>query len=163
MLRLVCRTVCQRSVLPSLPRPFLVPSSPLLFLTICLLLLLQDEWVEGYFLPKGSVVVANIHTISRDSSVFNPTGKHDVEEFIPERFLNEEGTEEITIPDTHNQSHFTFGFGRRACAGMHIANNLLFVNVANVLWGYDVKKALDEFGKAITPSAMDFEDGGLVV
>lgn len=41
-----------------------------------------------------------------------------------------------------------FGFGRRACPGMHLASNSLFMNVARILWGFDIgpvkRKVLDE-------------------
>lgn len=31
-----------------------------------------------------------------------------------------------------------FGFGRRACPGMHLASNSLFINIARILWAFDI-------------------------
>lgn len=102
--------------------------------------------------------MTNIYTINRD-----PEHYSDPEEFMPERFLNEDETEEIKMEETSNQGHSTFGFGRRACAGMHIANNLLFISVSNLLWSFNISKAKDSDGKTITPSDSDYHDSGLVV
>ncbi|KAF5343051.1 hypothetical protein D9758_011135 [Tetrapyrgos nigripes] len=120
--------------------------------------LIQDDHYMGYHIPAGSIVLANIYSINRSPEAFS-----DAEEFIPDRFLNEEGTFEVLHPETHNQGHYTFGFGRRACAGMHIANNLLFINAATILWAFNIRKAKDAQGNEITPSATNYHDTGLIV
>lgn len=63
----------------------------------------------GYYLPAGSIVLSNIYSINRSPEAFD-----DADSFKPERFLNEEGTFEVLHPETHNQGHYTFGFGRYA-------------------------------------------------
>jgi cytochrome P450 len=68
----------------------------------------QDDVYEGYFIPKGTIVLANIWAMNRDPALFP-----DYEEFRPERFLDESGTVEVVPRDTHNQGHVSFGFGRR--------------------------------------------------
>jgi hypothetical protein len=37
-----------------------------------------------------------------------------------------------------------FGFGRRACTGKHIARNNLFINVAKLLWAFDLEVGVSE-------------------
>jgi cytochrome P450 len=54
------------------------------------------------------VVIANIWAMNRDSTIYP-----DYDEFRPERFLDETGTVDVIPPDTHEQGHVTFGFGRR--------------------------------------------------
>ena len=44
-------------------------------------------------------------------------------EFKPERYLNEEAS-------NATQSIFYFGFGRRICPGLHVAQNSLFIVIA---------------------------------
>lgn len=46
---------------------------------------------------------------------------------------------------------------------MHIANNLLFINAAHILWSFNIRKAKDAQGNVITPSATNYHDTGLIV
>lgn len=50
----------------------------------------------------------------------------DPEEFIPERFLNNNkfGTKQGTpVDEDHRRVTYAFGAGRRQCAGVHVAEN----------------------------------------
>ena len=42
--------------------------------------------------------------------------------------------------DPNDRDHFTYGAGRRACPGIHVAERSLFINVARVLWGFNLNK-----------------------
>ncbi|KAI0757948.1 cytochrome P450 [Fomes fomentarius] len=117
----------------------------------------QDDWYEGYFIPKGAIVLGNIWAMNTDPNVFP-----DYDNFRPERFLDESGKNEIAPPDTHNMGHVTFGFGRRICAGYNFANQSLFIDIACLLWAFSFRKAKDEHGNDITPDSHDMIDGGLV-
>ncbi|RPD81420.1 cytochrome P450 [Lentinus tigrinus ALCF2SS1-7] len=118
----------------------------------------QDDWYEGYYIPKGAVVLENIWAMNSDPNVFP-----DYNNFRPERFLDESGQNEIAPPDTHNMGHVTYGFGRRICAGYNFANQSLFIDLACLLWAFNFRKAKDERGQEITPDPDDMRDGGLVV
>ncbi|KAF8888758.1 cytochrome P450 [Infundibulicybe gibba] len=52
-----------------------------------------------------------------------------------------------------------FGFGRRICPGMHLALNSLFINIARVLWAFDVLPQLDDKGQPILPDPDHFTNG----
>ena len=41
------------------------------------------------------------------------------------------------------EGHYTFGFGRRDCPGMHLAAQLLFAVVAHLLAHYSFGRAVD--------------------
>lgn len=44
-------------------------------------------------------------------------------EFKPERHLDEKGQlKAVGPPNAREESHFTYGFGRRVCVGKHVAN-----------------------------------------
>ncbi|ODM89540.1 Cytochrome P450 1A5 [Orchesella cincta] len=53
--------------------------------------MIGDTIFHGYFLPKDVTVIAGLYTIHHDSKIW---GK-DVNEFRPERFLNEDKTPSI--------------------------------------------------------------------
>ncbi|KAF8484313.1 cytochrome P450 [Gautieria morchelliformis] len=118
----------------------------------------QDDWYEGYFIPKGTTVISNIWYGDKDPSIYP-----DAEEFRPERFLDETETTDISPPDMHSLGHSSFGFGRRTCVGVAFASQSLFIDFANLLWAFNIGKACDSQGNEITPSLTDVVDAGVVV
>ncbi|PIL24617.1 cytochrome P450 [Ganoderma sinense ZZ0214-1] len=100
----------------------------------------QDDVYQGHFIPKGATVYGNIHAITQDPEMFP---EPDV--FRPERFLDATNAKlaNFTIP---------FGFGRRICPGMHVANQSIYIAVARILWAFDIAPAQDEHGNSILPS-----------
>lgn len=69
---------------------------------------LEDDHYEGLFIPKGSIVVANICAILQDEKVYGPNAS----EFRPERFMMADGT-----LNKSRSSEPAFGYGRRQCTG----------------------------------------------
>jgi cytochrome P450 len=47
------------------------------------------------------------------------------------------------------RDHYAYGGGRRICPGMHVAERSLFINVARLMWGFDLQLAKDENGREI--------------
>jgi hypothetical protein len=78
----------------------------------------------------------------------------DPERFDPTRYLDDplSEAESMAQADSDLRDHFTFGAGRRNCPGLHIAHNSLFINVARIMWAFDISKSMDENGRAIEPS-----------
>lgn len=62
--------------------------------------------------------------------------------FLPERFL---GQREYPGPFGHS----AFGWGRRICPGMHLGHASVTINIARILWGFNVGPAKDERGEDI--------------
>ncbi|KAL0070241.1 hypothetical protein AAF712_002733 [Marasmius tenuissimus] len=105
----------------------------------------QDDIYEGYLIPKGSQVIANIWAITHDADTYpNP------EVFDPERHLGENPQQD--------PFDFVFGFGRRSCPGSHLAERSLFQNTANILAVFTIEKKLDAQGKPIEPP-VEFHGG----
>ncbi|KAI0792996.1 cytochrome P450 [Irpex lacteus] len=120
----------------------------------------EDDWYEGYFIPKGTTVIGNIWAMNRDPTIFP-----DFEAYRPDRFLDETGKNEIAPPDTHQMGHVTYGFGRRcvSCVGLHFANHALFIVIATILWAADIQPPVDKDGNVVLPDANDCVDAGVVV
>ncbi|KAI2630045.1 putative cytochrome P450 oxidoreductase OrdA-like protein [Xylaria nigripes] len=88
----------------------------------------EDDTFEGYFIPKGSMLMANIWQIVHD-----PDFHQDPEVFRPDRFLAIDGHEPER--DTYKLG---FGFGRRICAGMALADQYVFLIVAQSLAVFNI-------------------------
>ncbi|KAG1763387.1 cytochrome P450 [Suillus occidentalis] len=107
---------------------------------------MREDVYEGYRIPKGSIVISNILSISRDKEMYP-----DPLEFKPERFIG-------PSPQTDPRK-FVFGFGGRRCPGLHFAEALLYLNISCILAAFTIVKQLDEMGEEITPP-VEFENVG---
>ncbi|KAJ5199660.1 Cytochrome P450 [Penicillium cf. griseofulvum] len=126
----------------------------------------EDEYM-GYHIPANSIVLPSAFAISRDEAVFG----EDVDNFIPERWLAEEAHKEQTDICGFNTSafkdlpHTGFGFGRRICTGRFIARNQLFIQMARMLWSFDVEAGIvdEATGARHNVHNMDCMEGFIVM
>ncbi|KAJ4481259.1 cytochrome P450 [Lentinula aciculospora] len=99
---------------------------------------MEDDWYEGYFIPKGTTVLPNVWSMNREEDTYG----YDVDQFRPERFMQEsENRERLVLrPEfENNDGHSTYGFGRRVCIGRHVADNGLFITMSTILWTLHIK------------------------
>ncbi|KAG6370802.1 cytochrome P450 [Boletus reticuloceps] len=102
----------------------------------------DDDNYEGFFIPKGSTLVANIWAIYHNGYAYP---EPDV--FKPERFFvggklrGDKSTESLA-----------FGFGRRACPGHYNADNSVWIAIVLILCALKIAKARGEQGEEL-----DFE------
>ncbi|KAF7760523.1 hypothetical protein Agabi119p4_11199 [Agaricus bisporus var. burnettii] len=102
----------------------------------------EDDEYNGYYLPKGSIVLGNAWAITHDKEDYPEPF-----EFKPERFLKDgKLNAEVREPTA------AFGFGRRICPGRHIAISTLYLSIATILSVFRIEKAIDENGRVIVPS-----------
>ncbi|KAJ8583641.1 cytochrome P450 [Rhizopogon salebrosus TDB-379] len=98
----------------------------------------QDNVHNGYLIPKGSVILANVWQILHDEDTYpNP------EVFDPTRFTGSDPQ-----PDPRNAC---FGYGRRLCPGASLADESLFIYCATSLAALHIKKYIED-GKEVTPT-----------
>jgi len=107
----------------------------------------QDDWYQGYFIPKDTVCFSNAWTINRDKTLYG----EDADDFNPDRFIDQNGRLSAPLAETRNEGHISFGFGPRICVGRHLANNALFINIASILWSCKISPAIDHVGKPMIP------------
>ncbi|KAI0683560.1 cytochrome P450 [Earliella scabrosa] len=107
-------------------------------------MLTTDDVYNGYYLPKGTLVVANSWCFLHDEEIY-----HDPLAFNPNRFLRADGSLD---PDVRDPSA-AFGFGRRICVGRYLAIESMWIAIACVLSLFDIRKVVGEDGKEITPNA----------
>ncbi|KAI0373871.1 cytochrome P450 [Pilatotrama ljubarskyi] len=100
----------------------------------------KDDVLDGYFIPAGTVIIPNTWAMLQDPDAYDQP-----EEFRPERFIRDGKLD----PNVRDPYHIAFGFGRRACAGRHFAEDALYLAVASVLHVFDIEPPLDEEGRPI--------------
>ncbi|PBK60894.1 cytochrome P450 [Armillaria solidipes] len=101
----------------------------------------EDDVHSGYFIPKGSIVFANIWNMLHDPTVYDqPFG------FKPERFIRTE----IKEPE-FDPYEVLFGFGRRICPGRVLADASIFISCAMVLAVFNISKYYCEDGIVFEP------------
>ncbi|TFK84330.1 cytochrome P450 [Polyporus arcularius HHB13444] len=106
-------------------------------------MLTEDDVYNGYYLPKGTLVVANTWAILHDEKTYPEPAKYN-----PDRFLRPDGSLD---PNVRDPSVAAFGFGRRICPGRFMAVDSIWITIANVLSVFEIRKAVGEDGKEITP------------
>ena len=116
----------------------------------------QDDYYNGYLIPKNAGVVNNVWSIHMD-----PARHPDPRRFEPDRYKDDFQSlgDAAANPDASKRDQFTFGAGRRICPGIHVAERSLFLGVSRILWGFDIKPALDAQGKEIIPDQEKFTQG----
>ncbi|KAF5349123.1 hypothetical protein D9756_009490 [Leucocoprinus leucothites] len=107
----------------------------------------EDDICDGYFIPKGSIVIPNNWAVLQDANTYpNPTY------FDPQRFLTSSGKLD---PDVINPADVIFGFGRRACPGAHMARSTMFITAACILHTMSISWPSSERTR---PSDVKFSD-----
>lgn len=105
-------------------------------------------------------MLPNVWAINRDPALFGLDADH----FSPERHLDS-ATGRLAAGPAHmkGEGHVTFGFGRRACVGRHVAKDLLFINIATLLWALRFKAKSDSDGEKVPIDVDGHIDLGAVV
>ncbi|OSD02925.1 cytochrome P450 [Trametes coccinea BRFM310] len=110
-----------------------------------------DDDYNGYFIPGGSIIIANQWAMSRD-----PNHYPDPENFNPDRFLiNGQLNHKVRDP-----SSYVFGFGRRICPGRNFGEAGLFITCASILHAFTITPPLDERG---VPRKLEMKTNNLAV
>ncbi|KAL3870429.1 hypothetical protein ACJMK2_038497, partial [Sinanodonta woodiana] len=92
---------------------------------------MEDVDLEGYNIPKGSMLIINSWTAHHDPAIWG-----DPWVFRPDRFLDDNG--ELLPPEhTLRQSLVTFGAGKRACVGENLAKSRIFLYLTTLIQKFD--------------------------
>ncbi|KAG9220037.1 hypothetical protein CCMSSC00406_0007897 [Pleurotus cornucopiae] len=106
---------------------------------------MADDEYDGYFIPKGSIVVGCSWSILHDPMMYPKPF-----DFNPDRFLK---NGEIN-PEVRHPNQASFGFGRRMCPGRFFSDSSLYIIVASTLSVFSIRPPLDEQGNPIALEAV---------
>ncbi|KAF8869400.1 cytochrome P450 [Infundibulicybe gibba] len=98
----------------------------------------KDDIYKGFFIPKGSIVFANIWAMNHNENFYK-----DSDVFRPERYFDDQG--ELNNDD----AVLAFGFGRRVCVGRHLATSTVWFIITGILATLNIEKAKDSQGNDI--------------
>ncbi|KAJ7451701.1 cytochrome P450 oxidoreductase [Mycena latifolia] len=98
----------------------------------------EDNEYNGFFIRKGTIVLNNLWEIAHD-----PANYTDPMAFNPERFLGDS-------PEL-DPVEFIFGFGRRKCPGIEVAESTVFIIMATCLAVFQFLNAKDDAGNEVPP------------
>ncbi|KAJ1310841.1 hypothetical protein OPQ81_009359 [Rhizoctonia solani] len=101
----------------------------------------EDDVYQGMRIPGGCLLIPNIWGMSRDEAIYQ-----DPDIFKPERFIST-----ITHEAEFDSQNFVFGFGRRRCPGIHLAQSSVWLAIVKVLAIYDITPMVGADGRPIMP------------
>ncbi|KAJ8495680.1 hypothetical protein ONZ45_g12757 [Pleurotus djamor] len=104
---------------------------------------ITDDIYSGFFIPGGSIVLANVWAIMRDEQLFPQP-----DEFRPERFINEDGSINRKLTEA---VEITFGLGRRICPGRFFARDTVWLWITSLLSVFNINPAKDANGQKLLP------------
>ncbi|EIE82190.1 hypothetical protein RO3G_06895 [Rhizopus delemar RA 99-880] len=118
----------------------------------------EDVTVNGYFIPKGTILISSMAAMHK-----NPNFYEDPNEFKPERFMtniNRMGAAANT--KIEERDHFGFGWGRRICPGIHLAEKELFNFFVRFFSKFTIETELDSQGQNVKLNLDDYIEEGIV-
>ncbi|XP_022137230.1 cytochrome P450 CYP82D47-like [Momordica charantia] len=91
---------------------------------------MEDCTVAGYHIPAGTRLLVNLRKLQKDPLVWE-----DPCEFRPERFLTNQKDVDVR---GQNLQLIPFGSGRRVCAGISFALQVMHLTLANLLHEFEI-------------------------
>ncbi|KAG1548549.1 hypothetical protein G6F49_009865 [Rhizopus delemar] len=105
----------------------------------------EDVTVSGYLIPKGTILISSMAAMHK-----NPDFYKDPDEFIPERFLNNTNRMGAAAnTKIEDRDHFGFGWGRRICPGIHLAEKEVFNFFVRFFSKFTIETELDSQGQHV--------------
>uniref|UniRef100_H0V296 Cytochrome P450 2E1 n=1 Tax=Cavia porcellus TaxID=10141 RepID=H0V296_CAVPO len=105
----------------------------------------QDTMLQGYLIPKGTVIIPTLDSLLYDSQEFP-----DPEQFKPEHFLNENGKFK------YSDYFKAFSAGKRVCVGEGLARMELFLLLTAILQHFNLKSLVEPKDIDLKPIAIGF-------
>ncbi|KAH7324531.1 cytochrome P450 21 [Stachybotrys elegans] len=96
-------------------------------------IVVQDDVINGYFIPKGTTVLANVWALQH-----NPKDYDNPADFVPERYIHHPLGLKDGVSSEGRKASYVFGSGRRMCTGEQFAESAIILAVAKLLWAYEI-------------------------
>ena len=91
--------------------------------------------LSGYDIPKGTPIIFNAHSVTRDVKLWSYPNA-----FYPEHFLTSDGE----VDRDKAVSIYPFGLGKRKCLGEQLARNNLFITLVSMVQRFELLPVVGE-------------------
>ncbi|KAL7326998.1 hypothetical protein PS15p_209253 [Mucor circinelloides] len=119
----------------------------------------QDVVYRNYLIPKGSTIIGNIHVLNNDEYAFTQP-----EKFLPERFLHDSYSMHTSANGgLGERDHYAFGWGKRICPGISLAENEMFNIVTRLMARCTIEPATASNGQVVYPNLYNVRNAGTAV
>jgi cytochrome P450 len=100
----------------------------------------QDDFYNGYRIPKGTAVLINVWHINHSEEDFDEPEKFDPDRFLqhPYGMRPDRAHDQVHGEGSSSRANYDFGAGRRICPGMHSAKQSLVLGLVKMLWAFDI-------------------------
>ena len=95
----------------------------------------RNAKLGGYNIPKGTPIIFNAHSVTRDVKLWSYPNA-----FYPEHFLTSDGE----IDREKAVSIYPFGLGKRKCLGEQLARNNLFITLVSMVQRFELLPVVGE-------------------
>ena len=89
----------------------------------------RNAKLSGYDIPKGTPIIFNAHSVTRDVKLWSYPNA-----FYPEHFLTSDGE----VDRDKAVSIYPFGLGKRKCLGEQLARNNLFITLVSMVQRFEL-------------------------
>ncbi|CEP17742.1 hypothetical protein [Parasitella parasitica] len=118
----------------------------------------EEIIVGNYVIPKDAILVSSMAAMH-----MNPNFYDQPEVFNPDRFMsNTQRMSKAANCKPLERDHFGFGWGKRICPGIHLAEVEIFNIYVRLFTRFKIEPELDASGAPIFIDLNDFEDYGIV-
>ncbi|KAL4938687.1 hypothetical protein BDV06DRAFT_231598 [Aspergillus oleicola] len=122
-------------------------------------MLTRPDIYKDYVFPAGTIFFANTWAIHHDETEYDEPHL-----FNPDRWLNgnKYGTQyRVELdPGEQRKTSYGWGAGRRICSGQKMAEASLKINIAKMVWAFDIER---DKGKPVDVSVETGYEGGFLV
>ncbi|KAG2204138.1 hypothetical protein INT47_011621 [Mucor saturninus] len=119
----------------------------------------DDVFVDGYVIPKGATVFSSMESMHHNPDVFSEPLR-----YYPERFMNNLKTMDASAKGKiEERDHFNFGWGRRMCPAIYMAEVEFFTSLIQILSKCTIEPVRDANGKEQLPDINNPVNSGLVL
>lgn len=121
-----------------------------------------DDWIDGQFIHRGTVVIINGWGMHHDEKRFPNPDTFDPDHYKGQTTL---APELASSSDYESRDHYGYGSGRRIYPGIHLAERNLFLGIAKLIWAFSIEPAVDDQGNVVEydfSPATGYSEGFLV-
>ncbi|KAG8938682.1 hypothetical protein FRC03_007002 [Tulasnella sp. 419] len=112
----------------------------------------EDIWYQGKLIPKGSQIVLNAWDVLHKPEYYDNPDSFDPDRFIRSPYGTKPGLENrISVDALKKMELVPFGWGKRRCVGMPMANESSALGTAHLFWAFEFRGEVDKNGVEIKP------------